>query len=177
MTSLSGTTTAPLPAPFSLNLCGTLRGRRLEKELAPNPKDERARQLAIKRKAQHEVEMLALEYSRIMIEKTIYEALDPNTDPVLRAKLREQVLNRGVGRVKEQEGDEDAKKQKGVGAQEFLEMLAAISVAATVGHNVAPTPRIEREIGSGGTDENSLQSFLDGLENDMGSDEGEDDAQ
>ena len=168
MTSISGTASTPLPATFELNLYG-VAARRFDKEHAPKPSDERARQLAAKRKAQHEVEMLALEWSKIMLEKTIHAALDPATDPALAAKLREQVINRGIGRVKEQETDADAKKQKGGGIVEFLEALTAISAGAAAIDR--PTARIERDIGGSGTDGDSLQSFLDDLDGDKEEDD------
>ncbi|WP_223456528.1 hypothetical protein [Pseudomonas sp. GL-RE-19] len=160
MTSISGAATAPLPIPFSLNIRATSQ-RVADKELATQRTDEVARQRAAKRKAQLEVETLALEWSKIMLEKTIYAALDPATDPALAAKLREQILNRGIGRVKDQEGDEDAKK-KGTGAVEFLEILAALSTTAAA---IPPTHRIERDIGSSRSDDD-LQQLLDDIEND-----------
>lgn len=175
MTStISGTTTAPLPVLFSLNLHGRI-GRELDKEPASKLKDERARQLAIKRKAKHEVELLSLEWSKIMLEREISAALDPATDPALAHKIRQALINRGIGKVREAE-DENADAKKKVGdVDTLLEVLAAFSTAAGAAqaHGVAHTPRIERDIGSGGTDEDSLQSFLDDLDND----EGEDDAQ
>jgi hypothetical protein len=163
MTSISGTA-APLPAPFSLNLYGVVSQRVADRENVTQRSDELARQRAAKRKAQHEVEMLALEYSRVMLEKTIFEALDPATDPALRAKLREQVLNRGIGKVRETEGDEDAKKQKGVGVQEFLEALATVSTIQGAIERTPPlTHRIERDVG-GSRAEDDLQQLLDDIE-------------
>lgn len=165
MTSISGSATAPLPIPFELSLCG-MHGRRLDKELTTTPNDERARQLAAKRKAQHEVEMLALEWSKIMLEKTIHAALDPATDPALAAKLREQVINRGIGRVRDQEPDEDAKKQKSGSVEGFLEALAAISAVQSAIERTPPsTHRIERDIGGGGSrSDDDLQQLLDDIE-------------
>lgn len=161
MSSISGT--AQLPVTFELNLYG-VAARRYDKELAPKPSDERARQLAIKRKAQHEVEMLALEWSKIMLEKTIQAALDPATDPALAAKLRVQIMDRGIGKVRETEDDENAKKQKGGGVTEFLEILAALSTgAATIDRSAAP--RIERDITATRT-EGDLQQLLDDLDHD-----------
>lgn len=153
MTSLSGSTTVPLPVRFELN-------RYVTNETVKR-KDEAARQRAAKRRAQQEVETLALEYAKIMLERTIYAALDPATDPALAAKLRNTVLDRGIGRVKTQEDDEDAKK-KGGGAIEFLETLAAISVAASAIERTQPSARIERDIGGNGVDEN-LQQLLDDI--------------
>lgn len=172
--SISGTATAAPPALFSLNLHGRI-GRELDKEPAPKRSDELARQRAAKRKAQHEVEMLALEYSKIMLEKTIHAALDPKTDPVLAAKLREQVLNRGVGKVREAEDEDANTRKKGGDPAGLLEVLAAFSTAASAAQvlGAAQAPRIERDIGGSGTDENSLERLLDDLDND----EGEDDAQ
>jgi len=50
MNSISGTT-ASLPPTFSLNVYGGA-ARRLDKELAPKPSDERARELAAKTRGQ-----------------------------------------------------------------------------------------------------------------------------
>jgi hypothetical protein len=84
---------------------------------------------AAKKKAKHEVELLALEYSKILIQQAINEALDPKTDPRLRRDLRNDVLNRGIGKVAEQP-DEDAKK-KGTDTDNLLELLAGISRVAS----------------------------------------------
>lgn len=165
--SISGTTTAHPPALFSLNLnAPTLR--QLDKEVSTQRSDELARQRAAKRKAQHEVEMLALEWSKVMLEKTIHAALDPATDPALAAKLREQVINRGIGRVRDQEPDEDAKKQKSGSVEGFLEALAAISaVQSAIERTPPPTHRIERDVGGNRTDDD-LQQLLDDIEGEDG---------
>lgn len=158
MTSISGTANAPLPVPFVLN--------RYVTNEATQRKDELARQRAAKRKAQHEVEMLALEWSKIMLQRDIDAALDPKLDPALAFKIRQAVQNRGIGKVRETEDEDANKKQKGGDVDTLLEVLAAFSVAsgAAQAHGVAHTPRIERDIGSGGTDGDSLQSFLDELD-------------
>lgn len=167
MTSISGTT-ASLPTTFSLNVYG-VAARRLDQELTTQRSDELARQRAAKRKAQHEVELLSIEWSKIMLEKTIQAALDPKTDPALAHKMRMDLLNRGIGKVRETEGDEDAKKQKGVGVQEFLEALATVStIQGAIERTPPPTQRIERDIGGSRTDDD-LQQLLDDIE-------GEDDA-
>jgi hypothetical protein len=80
-------------------------------ELAPKPGDELATQRAAKCKAQHEVEMLALEWSKIMLQRQIDDAINPATDPRLRRDLYNDVINRGVGRPKPQE-DQDAGGKK-----------------------------------------------------------------
>jgi hypothetical protein len=170
MTSSISGTAATLPVPFSLNLYGAVSQRVADRENVTQRTDELARQRAAKRKAQHEVEMLALEWSKIMLEKTIHAALDPATDPALAAKLREQVINRGIGRVRDQEPDEDAKKQKGTSAVELLEILAALSTTAgAIERTPPPTHRIERDVGGNRTDDD-LQQLLDDIE-------GEDDAE
>lgn len=161
MNSISSTTTAQLPVRFVLN--------RYARNETDKRNDELARQRAVKRRAQHEVEMLAIEYSRVMLEKTIFEALDPATDPALRAKLREQVLNRGVGRVKEQTDDDAAKKHKGGTASEFLEILAAISSSHA---KIDYTPRVERDITATNT-EVEAERFLSDLAGDRGVDDDE----
>ncbi|MNP33420.1 hypothetical protein D3C76_1266580 [compost metagenome] len=151
----------PLPVTFSLNVYGGA-ARRLDKELVPNPSDEIAMQRAAKRKAQHEVEMLALEWNKVMLERHIHEALDPKTDARLRRDLRNDVLNRGIGRVRTQEDDEDAKKKGGTVA-DLIEVLAAFSVVASAAQDRGAAPRIERDIGGGGTDED-FQQLLDDID-------------
>jgi tRNA A37 N6-isopentenylltransferase MiaA len=139
-----------------------------DRENASQRSDERARQLAARRQAQHEVELLALEWNRILLQKHIDEALDPKTDARLRRDLRNDVLNRGVGRVKEREGDEDAKKQKGVGVQEFLEALATVSAIQGAIERTPPPEhdRTERDIGGSGTDIEA-ERFLSDLSGDV----------
>lgn len=119
------------------------------------------------RKARYENELLAAEYARVMLEKHIYAALDPATDPALAAKLRNDVMNRGSGKVREAEGEDGDKKAIGGGAIEFLEALAAISTRAGLIERTppSPAPRIERDVGGGGTDED-LQQLLDDLDDD-----------
>lgn len=169
LVDFDGTATVSLQVvPFVLGPQGQL-GRRFDKELPPNPKEECAKQRAAKRKVQHETEMLALEWSKIMLEKHIYAALDPQTDPALAAKLRNDILNRGVGRIKEQEDDdENAKKSKGGGIAEFIDALAVISTAAGALERIppAPTARIERDVTVISTDAD-LQQLLDDLDNDI----------
>lgn len=156
MSSISSSATAPLPVRFVLNRC-------VPNE-ATQRSDELARQRAAKRKAQHEVEMLALEWSKIMLEKTIHAALDPATDPALAAKLREQVINRGIGRVRDQEPDEDAKKQKSGSVEGFLEALAAISAVQSAIERTPPRiGHTERDVTPSDTVDD-LQQLLDDIE-------------
>jgi hypothetical protein len=142
--SISGNPTVPLPVPFSLTIYPVSQ-RVANKELSTQRSDELARQRDAKRKAQHEVEMLALEWSKIMLEKTIHVALDPATDPALAAKLREQVLNRGI--------------------EQFLEALTAVSTIQGAIERTPPGQRIERDVTPTGTDDD-LQQLLDDLEDD-----------
>lgn len=110
-----------------------LTGRSLDKLVRETAADRASAQRAAKRKVQHEVEMLALEFSKIMLEKSIADALDPATDPRLRRDLRNDILNRGIGRVPEAENP-DRKKQPGdaPGAANILEALAAISAGQAI---------------------------------------------
>lgn len=152
MTSISGSAvTAPPLLPFSLEI-RPVRQRVADKEITTQRSDELARQRAAKRKAQHDVEMLAIEWSKVMLEKTIYAALDPATDPALAAKLRNTVLDRGIGRVKTQEDDEVAKQAKSGSVEGFLEALAAISAVQSALERTPPAQRLERDVTAGGTD-------------------------
>jgi hypothetical protein len=114
--------------------------------------DQTAAQREAKRKAKHDVEMLALEYSRVMLQKSIDDALDPNTDPRLRRDLRNDVLNRGIGRVPEAESDAKKKQDAPADAMGILEFLAGVSAGAAIaetaaqqrlGHTRDVTPPIE----------------------------------
>lgn len=125
--------------------------------------DEAAKQRAALRKVRYETELLAAEYAKIMLERHISAALHPNTDPALAAKLRESIMNRGVGRVREAEDDGDA-KQKGGTAVEFLELLAMLSSGAAVIERT-PAPRIERDVSVIDTDE-GIESYLERLAGD-----------
>ncbi|MNB99100.1 hypothetical protein D3C75_463660 [compost metagenome] len=146
MSSVSGSATAQLPVRFVLN-------REVPNEAAQRSR-EAARQLAAKRRVKHEVELLSLEYSKVLLERHIQEALDPKTDPRLRRDLRNDVLNRGIGKVTEQP-DEDAQKKPS--AENFLEFLAGISRVAsaneqaqrTLGHtpkDVTPTGPVSTDL-------------------------------
>ncbi|VVO32116.1 hypothetical protein [Pseudomonas fluorescens] len=158
MTSISGTVTAPLPVSFSLDLYGTA-ARRFDKELATQRKDERAQQIAAKRKAQHEVDLLAIEYAKEMLLGMVHDArysLDEGT----RYKCRKYVIDR----VKVQE-DEDDDKKKGAGAMDLIEVLAAISTAAAIIERTPPPEaRIERDISV--VSDNDFEKLMDDINND-----------
>ena len=173
MTSSISGTAAPssLPIPFSLSICATSQ-RVADRESTSQRKDERARQLAIKRKLQHEVEMLALEWKKTLLERHIYESLDPATDPRLRRDLRKDVMD--LVKIPE---DEDAKKQKGLGVGDFLEALAAASAIQGAIERTPPAQRIEhtiRDVTPRGAGED-LQQLLDDLNNDEELDDEKDD--
>lgn len=162
--SISGTTTAVhLPVRFVLN------------RFIPNEHtqriDEAAKQRAALRKTRHETELLAAEYARVMLERHIAAALDPKTDPVLAAKLRNDVMNRGIGKVRDTEDDDPDTKKKGGTVAEFLEALAAISTAAAVVERVPRVGHAERDI-THIPDDNETERFLRDL---SGDDEGKDD--
>ncbi|MNF53918.1 hypothetical protein D3C84_353260 [compost metagenome] len=106
--------------------------------------------------------MLAIEWNKIMLERHIHEALDPKTDARLRRDLRNDVLNRGIGRVRTQEDDADAKKKGGTVA-DVIEALAAFSMVASAAQDCGAAPRIERDITATSTGED-LQQLLDDLD-------------
>jgi len=168
MSSISGTATTQLPVPFSLPFYGAL-GSQLDKKIATQRKDEAARQRDALRKARYEVELLAAEYAKVMLERDIFAALDPLTDPALAHKIRQAVQNRGIGRVRTQEDDEDAKKQKGGNIEGFLDMLTAISAVQSAIEHTPPAANIrhtERDITPSDTGVD-LQQLLDDLNSDM----------
>ncbi|QJC78220.1 hypothetical protein [Pseudomonas umsongensis] len=164
MNSLSGSTSLARPA-FRMEVVG-----RMGKNYDP-AKDQAAAQRATLRRVRYETELLAAEYAKIMLERHISEALNPKTDPALAAKLRESIMNRGIGRVREAE-DDSTTKQKGAGVVEFLETLAALSRSSGDTERTL-APRIERDISVVGTDED-IESYLSRLADE---DEGEDDEQ
>lgn len=124
--------TAPLTQPtFSLFTYGAVRQRVADNDTAIQRSTEAAARNSAKRRAQHEVEMLAIEYSRVMLQKSIEDALNPATDARLRRDLRNDVMNRGIGRVPEAES-ENKKRPEELAAGNILEVLAAISAGAAI---------------------------------------------
>ncbi|WP_238215551.1 hypothetical protein [Pseudomonas sp. PAGU 2196] len=119
--------TAPLTPPtFSLCTYGAVRQRVADNDTAIQRSTEAAARNSAKRRAQHEVDMLAIEYAKIMMQKSIDEALNPATDARLRRDLRNDVLNRGIGKVAEPENP-DKKKPDESPMVEWLKMLAAFN--------------------------------------------------
>ena len=114
---------------------------RFGKPIKPTgPNEELAKHRAKVRKARHEVEMEAIEYAGVMLRKLIDRALDPKTDPVLATKIQFQLLERGIGRVRDAESDEP-KKQGPEG--DLLNFLTAISSVSKAGLGHTPPPAIE----------------------------------
>lgn len=119
--TLSATPSLPLPAVALFDRFG--------KPIKPTgPNEELAKHRATVRKAKHELELQAIEYARIMQQKHIEAALDPKTDPKLARQLRLDIIERGIGKVRESEPDNDP-KQRDAAAQNLLEALGAWSVA------------------------------------------------
>ena len=158
--TLSATPALPLP-PVALF-------DRFGKPMKPaGPNDELARHRATVRKAKHELELQAIEYARIMQQKHIEAALDPATDPKLARQLRLDIIERGVGKVRESEPDDDP-KQREASAQNLLDVLAALSTRnATLEMAGKAVPQVghERDITPGADVDLDAERFLDGLEN------------
>lgn len=138
--SISSTTVIDLQSFYGVT------GRRLVKGLTTTPEQEATAHRAAVRKARHELELKAVEYAAIMLQRHIDVALDPKTDPALAAKLRMQIMERGVGKVRDSESDDG---KKGATPGDFVDFLTAISSTFAakrdeLGHT--PAPRIEREI-------------------------------
>jgi hypothetical protein len=70
--------------------------------------------------------MLALERSKIMLQRQIDEAINPATEPRLRRNLYNDVLNRGVGRPKPQEDKGAGSKKKGGNPADFGGSLGGV---------------------------------------------------
>lgn len=156
MNSISGSAVAAPPAMIPINLYGA-GARRISKDVA-------AAQRADKRAAQYALEMKAIEYATILLQRHIDDALDPATDPRLRRDLRNDIMNRAAGKVRDTESDAQDEKRKSGSVQGLLEILAAFSTATkhSLGHTSAPL--IERDVSPITTDEQA-ERFLSDLHN------------
>jgi hypothetical protein len=97
------------------------------------------------RRLREEVELKAAEYTSIMLDKHIAEALDPATDPKLRRDLRRDIKEWGIGRSREVEQDDP--KDKEARARDLLEVLAAMSTSNfALEQQGKAAPRIERDV-------------------------------
>lgn len=130
MPSITSSTSPLTPPTFSLRTYGAVRQRVADQDISIQRSTESAALREAKRKAQHRVEMLAAEYAKVMLQKSIEDALDPATDARLRRDLRNDIMNRGIGRVPEAEDPNRAKQPEELAAGNILEMLAAISASA-----------------------------------------------
>ncbi|GHS81481.1 hypothetical protein PAGU2196_23150 [Pseudomonas sp. PAGU 2196] len=102
---------------------------RFGKPIKPaGPNEELAKHRAAVRQARHAAELEAIEYAQIMLQRHIAAALDPATDPKLARQLRLDIMDRGIGKVREAESDSDP-KQREAAAQNMLEALAAMSTS------------------------------------------------
>lgn len=95
------------------------------------------------RKIRHATELEAAEYAGVMLRKLIDRALDPATDPVLATKIPFQLLERGIGRVRDAESDEPKKQGP---ESDLLNFLTAISSFSKAGLGHTPPPAIERDV-------------------------------
>lgn len=143
--SISGTATrAPLLVRFVLN--------RPIPDAAARRREELAKQRDLKRKTQLEVEQLALEYARVMLERDIHNALElEKTDPALAFKLRGRIMDRAIGKVP-QVDEEAAAKRKGGSADALVDFLHAISQAhsyPTITHQPGTPVPGERDVTPG----------------------------
>ncbi|MFJ4348897.1 hypothetical protein [Pseudomonas sp. NPDC089401] len=144
--SISGSVSSPAlpPVSFSLEVYGSA-ARRFERDAAKRQADDAAEHKAKLRRIKEEVEIKAAEFASIMLDKHIAEALDPSIEPRLRRDLRNDVLNRGIGRPAEAEKD-DA-KARDTAAQNLLDVLAAMSTNnRTIESAGKAVPRIERDV-------------------------------
>lgn len=156
--SISGTVNPPAPpVSFSLEVYGSA-ARRFERDAAKQHVDEAAAHRAKIRRLREETELLAAEHALVMQRKHIEEALNPATDPKLRRDLRNDVMNRGIGRPSEVEQDDP--KDKEARARDLLEILATVSTRNFALEQQGKTaPRIERDVTPGGHLEIDLSEF------------------
>ncbi|MNM37111.1 hypothetical protein D3C81_478340 [compost metagenome] len=150
--TLSATPSLPLPTVALFDRFG--------KPIKPTgPNEELAKHRATVRKAKHELELQAIEYARIMQQKHIEAALDPKTDPKLARQLRLDIIERGIGKVRESEPDNDP-KQRDAAAQNLLDVLASFSTRAMAVEAEGKTaPRIEKDVTPGGHLDIDLSEF------------------
>ncbi|MFG0496398.1 hypothetical protein ACF8MH_03575 [Pseudomonas sp. YQ_13] len=145
--SISASTSTPKPALPTVPIFDRF-GKR-QKPIDP-VKLRTARLRNAKRAAQIECELLAVEYSKTMLEKHIFAALElEKTDPALAAKLRMQIMERGIGRPPEAD-DEVAQRRRGGNVNDLTDFLHAISAAsnavAGITHKPATPVPGERDI-------------------------------
>ncbi|MDD2135659.1 hypothetical protein [Pseudomonas kurunegalensis] len=138
--SISGTVALAQPVLTPLILTGRA-GQRIEKEAVKSVAEQHRDKV---RKARHEVELEAIEYARVLQQKLIARALDPATDPKLASDIAFKLLDRGIGRVRDAESDDPAKKQDPEG--DLLNFLTAISSVSKAGVGHTPPPAIERDV-------------------------------
>ncbi|KYC14222.1 hypothetical protein [Pseudomonas sp. ABFPK] len=147
--SISGTVNPPAlpPVSFSLEVYGSA-ARRFERDAAKQHADEAAAHRAKIRRLREETELLAAEHALVMQRKHIEEALNPATDPKLRRDLRNDVMNRGIGRPSEAEQDDP--KDKEARARDLLEILATVSTRNfALEQQGKAAPRIEKDVTPG----------------------------
>lgn len=137
--TISATPAMPLPTVALFDRFG--------KPIKPTgPNEELAKHRATVRQARHAAELEAIEYAQIMLQKHIATALDPKTDPKLARQLRLDIMDRGIGKVRDAESDAPA-KDKDAAAQGILELLAAISTKSLAVEMEGKTAaRIERDV-------------------------------
>ncbi|WP_144173554.1 hypothetical protein [Pseudomonas sp. Kh13] len=165
--SISGSVNPPAlpPVSFCLEVYGSA-ARRIERDATTRAKDDAAAHRAKIRRLKEEAELKAAEYTLIMLDKHIAEALDDKTDPKLRRDLRNDVMNRGVGKPREVEADDDP-QGKEARARDLLDVLAALSTRnAALEMEGKASPRIERDV----TPEQGHHLDIDLSEFDVGGD-------
>ncbi|NVN63360.1 hypothetical protein FGL97_09000 [Pseudomonas putida] len=141
--SVSGTAVPSKPALFPVELRGRA-GQQVEKQLDAA---RRTRQRENERKlkdaraeARHEVEMLAVEYARAMLERDLHAAIElEKTHPELAFKLRGRIMDRAIGKVP-QVDEEAAAKRKGSTAGDMIDFLRAVTMVNNQHAGIAHTP-------------------------------------
>ncbi|MCE7761081.1 hypothetical protein GQL56_00375 [Pseudomonas putida] len=155
MNSISG---VAVPAPATmlpLNLYG-VGARQIEKAASKTAVEQHRGKL---RKARQDTELQAIEYAGIMMRKHIEAALDPTTDPKLARQLRLDIMERGLGRVREVESENAEAKRQGTNVNDLLTVLAALSSQALESQQ---QQRLERDVSKGiSTDEQAAQFLAD----------------
>jgi hypothetical protein len=151
--SITGTAVPTQAGAFDIQMYGRA-GRLIEKRLdsaqrARQREDERKLREA-RRVAKHDVEMLAIECARSMMERDLYAAIElEKTNPELAAKLRGRIMDRAVGKVPSQDEDAAAKRKGGT-ASDLVEFLQAVSGAsnrlAGIGHQPGAAVSGERDV-------------------------------
>ena len=167
-TSISGTAVPSKPALFPVELRGRA-GQQVEKQLdAARRTRQRENERKLKEaraQARHEVELLAVEYARTMLERDVHAAIElERSNPELAFKLRGRIMDRAIGKVP-QVDEEAAAKRKGSTAGDMIDFLRAVTLVnnqhAGIAH--APGASVPRDVTPGHIEHDPDAEWFEGF--------------